>query len=343
MPHRILPKSPRLPKLPPFLERKVFKSGQTRGADDDEIYQNRVSRTSTVLIPYSLWTSHFAAITLANTFKKGYIVLLSPTDYFDRTKGGTELTALGLTLGTNALVFYETRPDWLRHNPEELGWHVATSRVSPLGGRYVARIAATTASGDASVVIKRGFMDKKSKGAGIRVYEYASAETVTACRDQLEALFWLCSDAEVVAVKHNMTQEDAAFRRNAILERCEAQGLLDFTRLRGARVLNNVGHTMCPLCLKELSGTGFVTRMQQALGREVLDLTVTEINLFHLEELRMGVFNHRPYNVGWGHHHCNVVVRDKGIDLTLHWMRNVVNDNIAAGYLTRENNGSGDA
>lgn len=28
----------RLPKLPPLLERKISKTGQTRGADDDVIY-----------------------------------------------------------------------------------------------------------------------------------------------------------------------------------------------------------------------------------------------------------------------------------------------------------------
>ena len=45
----------------------------------------------------------------------------------------------------------------------------------------------------------------------------------------------------------------------------------------------------------------------------VPDLTVTEINLFHIRELRIGEFNHRPYNLGWGHHHCNVVCKDSGL------------------------------
>jgi hypothetical protein len=42
-----------LPKLPSLLERKIYKTGQTRGADDGVIYQNRVSRNSTLLIPYA--------------------------------------------------------------------------------------------------------------------------------------------------------------------------------------------------------------------------------------------------------------------------------------------------
>ena len=58
-------------------------------------------------------------------------------------------------------------------------------------------------------------------------------------------------------------------------------------------------------------------------------LTVTEVSLFHIRELRTGEFNHKPYNLGWGHHHCNVVVKDAGIDATLEWMREVIARNDA--------------
>jgi hypothetical protein len=67
--------------------------------------------------------------------------------------------------------------------------------------------------------------------------------------------------------------------------------------------------------------------MAQAEGREVPDLTVTEINIFHINELRYGVYNHKPYNLGWGHHHCNVVTRDVGISKTLEWMQQVLDRN----------------
>ena len=43
-----------LPRLPQLLGRKIYKTGQTRGADDDVIFQNRVGRNSTVLI-VRLW------------------------------------------------------------------------------------------------------------------------------------------------------------------------------------------------------------------------------------------------------------------------------------------------
>lgn len=72
----------RLPKLPQLLDRKIYKTGQTRGADDDVIYQNRVGRWSTVLIPYACW--HLCAKPQDNTAadENGFIVLISPTEYF---------------------------------------------------------------------------------------------------------------------------------------------------------------------------------------------------------------------------------------------------------------------
>ena len=329
-----------LPKLPQLLDRKIYKTGQTRGADDDEIFQNRVSRTSTVLIPYPVWTRHFTPEEWARHFEKGYIVLISPTDYFGRLHNSPELEENGLVLGQNALVFYETRGQWNANNPATLNWVPAESRLSPLRGQYVARISATTAA-EAGGKIIRGFETTANKGAGIRVYEYASETAIGHCRYQLEALFWLCSDADVVAANNGMSAADVTLRKTGIFNLCEEHGLLDYARLTEARILNRNRRTICPLCLQELSSQGFFSRMEQAVGREVLDLTITQLNLFHIEELRMGGFNHRPYNLGWGHHHCNVVVKDAGILQTLQWMSEVLQRNIDDGHFApTANNGN---
>lgn len=325
-----------LPRLPQLLDRKIYKTGQTRGADDDEIYQNRVSRTSTVLISYPVWIQHFTLAQAAALFEKGYVVLVSPFDYFER---GVDLAAVGLELGTNALVFYETRAAWILHEPSTLGWQPAESRISPFGGQYVARIAATTSLENGGRIV-RGFITTANKGAGIRVYEYASEATIEDCRYQLEALFWLCGDSADVAATNGMTVEDAAARREGILTICRDRDLFDIARLVERRILNRNERTICPLCLMELSSQGFFSRMEQAAGREVLDLTITQINLFHIEELRMGLFNHRPYNLGWGHHHCNVVVKDSGILETLQWMHDLLQRNIRDGHFPAANNAS---
>lgn len=324
-----------LPKLPTFLNRKIYKTGQTRGADDDEIYQNRVSRTSTVLIPHAVWDRYFAPPAEPYPFERGFIVLVSPNELFAQHDPVGWLELSGLGLGTNCLVFYETRTQWNTNNPDELKWTPALNRISPLGGQYIARISATTSS--AGEKINRAFISTANKGAGIRVYEYSSEKTIAECRWQLEALFWLCYDAEQIAEANGMTKTASIERKAAILNICSTTDLLDLEKLSHYRIINKAGRTVCPLCLEELSSQGFFSRMEQAEGRAVLDLTITQLNLFHIAELRMGLFNHRPYNLGWGHHHCNVVVKDAGILETLQWMDNVLRRNVQEGYLTAEN------
>lgn len=331
-----MPKA-RVPELPHLLHEKIYKTGQTRGASDDEIYQNRVARSSTVLIPFHQWEwdPGLRALALGGRyFAKGYIVLIPPGDYFSVPDPTARLKELALDLGKNCLVFYETRQDWDTYTPAQYGWEPANSRSSPLGGEYVARVPSNT-SRDASRAqkINIGYSSQSSKGAGIRLYEYAAPEEIEQCKLQLEAIFWLCGDALEVVVRNGISQENAILRRQKVLEKASANGLLDFDRLREHRIINRENHTICPLCLQELSGAEFLSRMEQPQGREVPDLTVTQVNLFHIEELKFGAFNHRAYNLGWGHHFCNVVVKDSGIYPTLEWMQSVLQRNRSQGYL----------
>ena len=313
----------RLPKLPPLLDRKISKTGQTRGADDDEIFQNRVGRNSTVLIPYKEWRPEYAT----KGFEKGYIVLVPP-QFIDQEEA---LRAEGIELGTNAVLFYETRKDWSDFNPEARGLMSASNRTPPLGGKYVARVPATTAHED-NQKINLGFTKTTLKGAGIRFYEYADNETIAATRLQLEAIFWHCEDAVSAAKAAGMSEADIERRRGGILDLCRSKDLLNYELLREKRILDADNCTVCPLCLERLQGRGFMTRLSQMQGREVPDLTVTEISLFHIHELRPGEFNHKPYNLGWGHHHCNVVVKDSGIFPTLNWFVKVLKRNHDAGF-----------
>lgn len=317
------------PKLPQLLDRKIYKSGQTRGADDDEIFQNRVGRDSTALIRYDLWVSSLSK-TIDDPdefFERGYIVLIPATTYFAWELPEFELASAGLVIGENALVFYQTREEWDAHNPRSLRWTPATSRTSPLGGQYVARIHATTAS-ESGEKIAEGFTTTGMKGAGIRVYEYAPKKRMNDCRIQLEAIFWLCENSIEAVVDYGMTKEEAEARKDFVLEKAKKQGLLDYEHLQKVRILNSDNVTICPLCLEPLDAFGFFNRKAQAKGRETADLTITELNLFHIEELRPGLFNHRPYNLGWGHHLCNVVIGDEGIDHTIRWMHDVVERNV---------------
>lgn len=310
-------------KIPKAVDTKIYKTGQTRGADDDVIFQNRVSRNSTVLIPYKDYALCKTAPSNKGRFENGFIVLIKPEDYFDE-KNRSKLSKDKLVLGQNLLIFYETRAQW-KNYPIKKGWKPASSRIKPLNGQYVARIPATTAEGESKII--HGFTTSQMKGAGIRVYEYADEATIKACKIQLEFLFWSCKDIDRLIQQQGLDRTLVNQRIEYIKSQAKKLKLDDRKKLIDARIIDNEGYTICPLCLKHISAIGFCERIQQAEGREVPDLTVTEVSLFHIQELRTGEFNHRPYNLGWGHHHCNVVVKDAGIKPTLDWMKDVLKRN----------------
>ena len=309
--------------LPSKVKTKIYKTGQTRGADDDVIYQNRVSRSSTVLIPYDDFDMCKSAPTRKGVYENGYIVLIKPEDYFN-SKTKACLKKKKLVLGENLLVFYETRSQWNNY-PPLAGWTAASSRKTPLKGQYVARIPATTAEGEGKII--EGYSTTAMKGAGIRVYEYADSDIINKCKLQLEYLFWSCYDIESFITAEGLSLSDVKQHILELTGSLKAQNLLDTARLMANRIIDKDGYTICPFCLKRMSASSFCTKIQQAEGRAVPDLTVTEASLFHIKELRTGEFNHQPYNLGWGHHHCNVIVKDSGIEPTLHWLKHVLERN----------------
>ena len=310
-------------QIPKAVDTKIYKTGQTRGADDDVIFQNRVSRNSTVLIPYKDYTLCKKAPSNLGKYENGFIVLIKPEEYFDKNTK-FDLEKEKLVLGKNLLVFYETRSQW-KDYPILKGWKPASSRQNPLRGQYVARIPATTSEGESKII--EGFTTSQMKGAGIRVYEYADDATIKACKIQLEYLFWSCKDIDILIRQNGLDREQVNKRISFIKAEAKKLKLDEHEKLVRARIVDKDGYTICPLCLKHISAIGFCDRIQQAEGREVPDLTVTEVSLFHIQELRTGEYNHRPYNLGWGHHHCNVVVKDAGIQPTLDWMKEVLKRN----------------
>lgn len=303
--------------LPNGISRKLDKTKQTRGAEDDEIFQNRVCRNSTVLIYFRDYPTYKK---LNKNFENGFIVLISPFDYFNNKSSVFK----ELKIGENMLVFYETRKDWCDY-PIKDNWMPATSRTNPLGGEYVARVPANTAL-ENNEKIFRGYTSTNLKGAGIRVYEYADSETLKKTRTQLEFIFWHCFDIEDF-INKNENKESLREQKNRCIEETKNLNVDDIKLLQKSRILNTKGHTICPLCLKEMSAFTFDKKIVQSEGRYVPDTTVTEISLFHIKELCNGEFNHKTYNLGWGHHFCNVVVKDVGIYNTLKWMRQVLKDN----------------
>lgn len=310
-------------RLPDLVKQKLYKTGQTRGAATAEIYQNRVGRNSTVLIPFSHWQA--CQLPDGGIYEKGSIVLIAADDYF---RDPSALADAGLVLGRNALVFYARRADWTRWPVDEHGWVPAVSRLDPLGGQFVARVPGTT--GADVPPIREGFTTTAARGAGIRVYEYATTATIGRVRTQLEVLLWLCHDSRTVFEQNGMTRAEIALRSEWAVAAAADANLLDLDHLRRSRTIDGDKRTVCPLCLEPMSAHAFSDRVRQAEGRERLESRITEGSLFHIRELRVGELGHRPYNVGWGHHHCNVVAKDSGIPVTIDWMRDVISRNDAS-------------
>ncbi|AEB42265.1 BstXI family restriction endonuclease [Micromonospora maris] len=325
-----MPKSTRsrLPRLPALAEQKLTKTGYTRGATQREIYQNRVTRNNPVLIARELWPLCRKPDDGSEAYENGFIVLVEPSWYFVVEEPDKLLAAEGLELGVNALLLYQRRVDWANYAPANgllpngKPFRPGVSRRNPLGGVFLARIHATVSSDGMQVV--EGYKSTAQRGAGIRVYEYASSDTIQKARLQLEALMWLCRDSAEQLVAAGMPLADVRKRKSEQLARAQEQKLLDLARLRALRIINDDDCATCPLCLAEISAGDFFKRSQQAEGRSTYDLTTTEVSLFHIQELRVGKLQHKTYNLGWGHHHCNTVAKDAGIMPTLQWMKSVM-------------------
>ena len=321
----------RLPNLPALVEQKLTKTGYTRGASTKEIFQNRVTRNNPVLIDWTSWEACKQPDDGSAAYENGFIVIVEPSWYFESAEADAQLANEGLELGVNALLLFRRRGDWTKYAPANgklsngMPFQVARSRRDPLGGTYFARVHATVAAAGGGQVVE-GFNSTALRGAGIRVYEYASSATISAAKLQLEALIWLCHDADEAMRAAGMSMQDVRVRKSHQLKLAEDEELLDYARLLTLRMVDELHQTICPLCKHLISAGDFFKRGQQAEGRAVYDLTVTEVSLFHIQELRVGKLQHKIYNLGWGHHFCNVVVKDAGIIPTLHWMRGVLSN-----------------
>lgn len=325
----------KLPSLPTLLNRKLYKTGQTRGATTKEIYQNRVGRNSTVLIPWENWVECKTPDDGSEQYENGFIVLVNP-DWYRKNKQADYLLAReGIKLGFNAVLFFNQRnqynnfpikPGETLSNGQRL--EPPVKRESPIGGNLLTRLHGTTSKQEGSGRIDIGFTETKLRGAGIRVYEYASSKNISETRIQLEAVFWMINNSLQAVIEEGMSEKEAKFRKEKVTQEAIDLNLLNEEKLKSLRIIDEENSPICPLCLENIDALDFFSRSKQAEGRETWDNTVTEISLFHIDELRVGKLQHKPYNLGWGHHYCNVVAKDAGLEATIQWMKRVVERNL---------------
>jgi len=297
--------------LPEEIKKKINKTKQTRGAQpyDRVPFQNRVNRTGIALVPY-----FFRKKLHPEGFAEGSRIMIRPREYFEHAEVVRTDFDPNVKPGDNAFLYYDNRRDW-REFPPPKEWVVCEDRTGT--GHYIARVPGTTAcdAGEAKEVVL-------GAPQGIRFFEYASLKDVEYTIAQLAWLAWLTAGIDAVRTDKATGVPNALV---AFLEKHKLADVNTFLTL-GALIRRPDGElrAICPLCQLEIDADGLMSRVEQMEGREVVDLTITEINLFHLKELRPGEYNHRAYNLAWGHHHCNAVAGDSGVAATVNWMVGVV-------------------
>ena len=292
--------------LPEEIAFKINKTKQTRGAQpyDRVVYQNRVNRNGIAVVPY-----RFRDTLPPGGFENGHVIMIRPDEYFEAPGKMKSDFDPKVVIGQCAFVYYDNRRAFVKFPPD------ATWRPKKRGGigEVVYRMPATTAHDEREAASR---VDGDPQG--IRFFEYASSDEIYKTRIQLALLAWHTEGIETAQTTNGPPK--------ALLVESKRFGLWDTARLEKLGVLLN-NKAICPLCRKVIRADEMMSRVAQAEGREVFDLTITEVNLFHMEDLFPGKYNHRAYMLGWGHHHCNAVARDHGIAYTLNWMADVLRRN----------------
>lgn len=263
-------------------------------------YQNHVSRSNRVIVPYEKLGSADLA-----TFVDGYIIRLLPEQYFAAAGVVKDSFLTGeeswIRVGENAFVNYRSHSSYENY-PPLAGWVarglqragvVVNSRGRGVidTGHYTLRIP------------KLGDRPRMVEGAvqGIFAPEYATKEINYLSR---VVLAWLIIHTEGSPytttqgshIKLILAQEDLlsdeTYEHNGVLRR---------------------GITCCPLCLRFIRYVDlhkmaiFVAEQGEDNAAEQVEGATrsTIVNLFHLAPLKYSPIRHVPLNVGWGHHTCN--------------------------------------
>jgi hypothetical protein len=307
----------KFPKKPwDFLSKKdlnkIIKAGYaTPRGGYKGAYQNHVIRNNKVIIPYN----RLDRVNLSS-FKDGYVICLSPGDYFEsKNKVKPEFLPpdAKITVGVNAFILYRSQETRTKYPPLN-GWAPRTledKNEKPIPtrkkgcidkGEYVIRLPEVT--------------DEKNEDVGapqgIFAPEYADAETNYLCQALLAWLIIHCEGRE-----RNEAQE---LHLKAILNHAQSKypelGEANFLSRRG--IINN-GLTTCPLCTRPIKYTDLhktisfadVPGLENAGLQTEGTTKATVVNLFHIEPLLYKSLTHLPINVAWGHATCNTILAQR--------------------------------
>ena len=341
------------------LATKVIKTKLARAGKG--IYNRHNSKAYRVIIHYITFKKILEQnIEILNKYEDGYVVMVKPNQYFKDNGEVKEDFHESLKLGKNSFLYFESSHDWKKYSKfcknfkpvYEL--HTGDGCKEPHDEQWIGEIAMfipnaqppqyslICTSGDAK---KRTPNEKKEHeklqnkykkkfgkipkqaGLGNLDIDYASRDNLEMICYQLSLMIF-----KVPRMKEELMKRDKDLTISKInnvekhvVDFCKKNKLYDIEKLSLVRAVDKKGTPICPLCLEELEAESFFEKKKQDEGREVAHNTQAQIHLMHIEPLRPMKFNHRIYNLGWGHELCNKIQGERSIKETLEDLRRILN------------------
>jgi len=297
-------------KSPKSAKTKIEKSKLDRGGGG--VFTVRRKRSDKVIVPFTSFINNWDKSTdlLSETYKGGYRVLCSPSEYFNN---------LETLIKVPIIIRYQTYEELERY-PTMIDWDVVKKNRNEYSDNEIMWV----------IDIKN--LDKhkkkgKSKYVGPKLIgqhemDYSSDEEIL--KVQMCLLFQMinCIDFENEMKDNPLYSEYLKYSED--FKKCELY--TDNPKLQ--EFTTKYGHTVCPVMIqfpnKNLSTIYFKDIINGTIegddGRENFNRTTTKINLHHFDRLISGKLNHNHKNVFLG------TACGNGIDAHLNMIGATVSD-----------------
>jgi len=285
-------------------KKKIIKAGfaTPRGGDKGG-YQNHVSRSSRVIIPFE----HAAKVDF-NNYEQGAVVRVTIPQALLLLKSGDlfeEKDYLQVKVNNKAqraFLLYRSQKDmedlsikkkWVPCGHRVKGKEVTRRNVDGEDfGHYLARIPKGLSAGIQQGIFAPEYLGRKENYACQVLLTYFAYKTIGHKRD---------SNFDHVEL---------------ILE---ALNLLDVEKFKLKGILNSSEEVTCPLCMRPIE----FSELHEAIdpsqvpglansGVQLAETRSTLVNLYHLQPLLYDkILGHTPENIAWGHAHCNTFLSQR--------------------------------
>lgn len=284
--------------------KKIVKAGfaTPRGGDKGG-YQNHVSRSSRVIIPFE----HSSKVDFAN-YSQGFVIRLTVPQYIEQEANGNIVDQIdNLQVSINgqlapSFVLFRSQTD-LEVFPPRDHWRPCWHEVN--GSPSLRRNSGGIDLGHFLSRIPRG--EKLGIAQGIFAPEYTDRLENYKCQQLLTFLAYKTSGKKV----------EKNFEH--ICEILDHFKLLNTPEMKLKGLLNTADVTACPLCerpidfdeLHEAIDPSQVPGLENS-GVQFSETRSTLVNLFHLQPLLYAkTLGHTAKNIAWGHAHCNTFLAQR--------------------------------